>query len=121
MRAASLDGFAVVSAGGALREIAQIAGSNSRSDHPPPQRNGPVVALHTVVLCPMKSSRLWKDIAVIRLDTNPDGNPRYGDIFELPRGAEVDVYGAGFSERTVKLRWQGESFVAFLQDLESPG
>lgn len=74
----------------------------------------------SISLLPMQPSKLWKDIAAIRLLANSEGNPRYGGIFELPRDAEVDVCGAGFNERTVKLRWRGEFFIAFVQDLESP-
>jgi hypothetical protein len=67
-----------------------------------------------------KSFKLWRNITVIRLVTNQKGDLRYAGISELPKGAEVDLCGMGFNERTVKLRWQGEFFIAFVQDLECP-
>lgn len=67
-----------------------------------------------------KSYQLWKSIAVIRVIANEEGDLHYGGISELPKGAEVDLCGGGFNERTVKVHWRGEFFFVFLQDLECP-
>jgi hypothetical protein len=69
---------------------------------------------------PGKSSKLWKNTTVIRLAANQEADLRYAGISELPKGAEVDLCGIGFSERTVKVCWRGEFFIAFIQDLECP-
>lgn len=72
------------------------------------------------LVAPMQLPKPSKNIAALWLVANSEGNPRHRGIFELPRDAEVDVCGAGFNGRTVKLRWRGEFFTAFVQDLESP-
>jgi len=69
---------------------------------------------------PTKSSKLPKNIAVIRLVGNEERGLHFGGVSELPEGAEVDLCGEGFNERTVKVQWHGEFFFVFLQDLECP-
>lgn len=44
---------------------------------------------------------------------------RAGLLSQLPSGAEIEVIGAGFSERTVKVQSNGVTYVVFLQDLEN--
>lgn len=67
-----------------------------------------------------KSAKLLNAVTVIRLAVNPKGDLRYAGISELPKGAQVEMCGKGFNERTVKLQWQGQFFFAFAQDLEPP-
>lgn len=67
-----------------------------------------------------KSSKLWKNITVMRLAANQQGDLHDAGLSELPKGAEVDLCGVGFNKRTVKLRWRGEFFIAFVRDLECP-
>ena len=69
---------------------------------------------------PTTSSRLSKTITVIRLVAEANGNLHDGGISELPAGAEVEICGEGFNERTVIVHWRGEFFFVFLQDLERP-
>jgi len=66
-----------------------------------------------------KRSKLSRNITVIRLGTDENGK-RGGGISELPKDAKLDLCGEGFNERTVKVRWHGKLFFAFLQDLDSP-
>lgn len=67
-----------------------------------------------------KSHRLSQSIAVIRFVADESGGIHSGGLSELPKGAEVDLCGDGFNERTVTVRWRGEFFFVYRQDLECP-
>jgi hypothetical protein len=41
-----------------------------------------------------------------------------GYLAELPQGAQVELCGSGYNERTLKIRLHGEYYIAFAQDLE---
>ncbi len=68
-----------------------------------------------------RAQTLAKNIAAIQL-LPPDGagETRLGMITQLPTGAEVQICGEGFNERTVRVRWAGGYYFVFLQDLEVP-
>jgi hypothetical protein len=62
---------------------------------------------------------LSKNIAGIQVLPAADaGEPRLGMITQLPQGAELEVCGEGFNERTVRVRWAEGFYFVFLQDLE---
>lgn len=44
---------------------------------------------------------------------------RLGLITQLPEGAEIEIGGPGFSDRTVSVRCAGASYFVFLDDLEA--
>jgi hypothetical protein len=44
--------------------------------------------------------------------------PRPGLITQLPQGAELEVGGPGFNDRTVQVKCSGSSYFVFLEDLE---
>jgi hypothetical protein len=50
----------------------------------------------------------------------PDGSGklRLGALVRLPDGAEVEICGEGFDDRTAKIIWQGSSYYVFLDDLQ---
>jgi hypothetical protein len=65
------------------------------------------------------STKLRETIAVIRVAAN-GSDRRFAGYSELPKGAEVDVCGEGFNERSVTVRWHGQLFFVYRQDLECP-
>jgi hypothetical protein len=44
---------------------------------------------------------------------------RLGLITQLPEGAEIEIGGPGFSDRTVYVRCSGASYFVFVDDLEA--
>jgi hypothetical protein len=62
---------------------------------------------------------LSKNIAAIQvLPADGPGEPRLGMITQLPEGAELELCGEGFNERTVRVRWAEGFYFVFLQDLD---
>ena len=47
----------------------------------------------------------------------PEGRARLGSILTIPERAEVEMCGAGFNERTVRICWQGKYYFAFQEDV----
>jgi len=45
--------------------------------------------------------------------------PQLGLLTRLPEGAEVDLRGPGFDDRTVRVRCGGQAYYIFLDDLEA--
>ncbi|MGI9074656.1 MAG: hypothetical protein ACR2JB_25815 [Bryobacteraceae bacterium] len=43
--------------------------------------------------------------------------PELGAISHLPEGAELTLCGEGFNETTLKIRWEGQSYFIFAQDI----
>jgi hypothetical protein len=65
-----------------------------------------------------KTYTLGKNVSAIQIMTAEDGSRTLGLITQLPEGAQVDVGGPGFNERTVKVCWGGSSYFIFVEDLE---
>jgi len=63
---------------------------------------------------------LSKKIAAIGAALNEDGKIRMGVISQLPDGANLEVCGDGFNDRTIKVRWQEQFYFVFMQDVEVP-
>jgi hypothetical protein len=62
---------------------------------------------------------LSKNIAGIQvLPAVGVGEPRLGMITQLPQGAELELCGEGFNDRTIRVRWAEGFYFVFLQDLE---
>lgn len=61
---------------------------------------------------------LGKSISAIQIMAAEDGSRRLGLITQLPEGAQIDIGGPGFNDRTVKIRCSGSSYFIFLDDLE---
>jgi hypothetical protein len=59
---------------------------------------------------------LSKDISAIEL-VPAEGGPRLGQIALLPKGAVLEVCGAGFNNRSAKVRSNGRFYFVFLQDI----
>ena len=61
---------------------------------------------------------LPRDVAAIQVIPDGVGRIRLGTIVKLPEGADVDVCGEGFNDRTKKVCWQGGFYYIFAEDLE---
>lgn len=62
---------------------------------------------------------LPKGVSAIQILPTEDGErTRLGLITQLPEGAEIEIGGPGFSDRTVSVRCSGASYFVFLDDLE---
>lgn len=62
---------------------------------------------------------LSRNISAIQVTSSIDGRAQLGTIMQLPEGAQLDVCGDGFNDRTVKVRWEGTFYFIFRQDIES--
>jgi hypothetical protein len=63
---------------------------------------------------------LPKSVSAIQILPTEDGErTRLGLITQLPEGAEIEIGGPGFSDRTVSVRCSGASYFVFLEDLEA--
>jgi hypothetical protein len=63
---------------------------------------------------------LPKSVSAIQILPTEDGErTRLGLITQLPEGAEIEIGGPGFSDRTVSIRCSGASYFVFLDDLEA--
>jgi hypothetical protein len=72
-------------------------------------------ALFSAVFTP--TYRLPNTVAAIQACCTRDGAPELGAISHLPEGAELEFCGDGFNESTLKVRWEGQSYFVFLQDI----
>jgi hypothetical protein len=72
-------------------------------------------ALFSAVFTPIY--RLPNAVAAIQASCTRDGAPELSTISHLPEGAELEFCGDGFNESTLKVRWEGQSYFVFLQDL----
>ena len=61
---------------------------------------------------------LGKNVSAIQIMAAEDGSRRLGLITQLPEGAQVDIGGPGFNDRTVKVHCGGSSYFIFMEDLE---
>jgi hypothetical protein len=63
---------------------------------------------------------LHKSVSAIQILPTDDGErTRLGLITQLPQGAEIEIAGPGFSDRTVRVRCSGASYFVFVDDLEA--
>jgi hypothetical protein len=60
---------------------------------------------------------LSKSIAATEFEYATDGDVNFGPLLSLPEGAEIECCGSGFNERTVKIRWHGKFYFAFVEEL----
>jgi hypothetical protein len=72
-------------------------------------------ALFSAVVTP--TYRLPNTIAAIQASCARGGAPELGAISHLPEGAELEFCGDGFNESTLKVRWEGQSYFVFIDDI----
>ena len=65
-----------------------------------------------------RTSSLTRGISAVQLEPGTrSSRARLGELKILPAGATVEVCGAGYNERTVKVRCGGEFYFVFQGDL----
>ena len=76
--------------------------------------------------CPVSAADYAKTFCVLPKNTSaiqiiPDGygRIRMGTLLQLPGGAQVEINGEGFDDRTVRIVWEGSCYYAFRDDLEA--
>jgi hypothetical protein len=62
-------------------------------------------------------------VATARISAIPvlaaeNGKRRLGTIMQLPQGAELQICGDGFNDRTVEVRWRDSCYFVFRDDIE---
>jgi hypothetical protein len=62
---------------------------------------------------------LSRNISAIQVIPEGSGRMRLGTIHQLPDGAEVEICGEGFNDRTKKVFWEGGFYYVFTEDLEA--
>jgi hypothetical protein len=65
-----------------------------------------------------QSYTLTRSILAIPILSTDSGDFRLGPITQLPEGAQLETYGAGFDEQTVRIRSEGRFYYVFVDDLE---
>jgi hypothetical protein len=61
--------------------------------------------------------QLPNSIAAIPASCAHASGPELGAISHLPEGAELTLCGEGFNATTLKVRWEGQSYFIFAQDI----
>ena len=56
--------------------------------------------------------------AIQVLPSEETGSTRLGLLTQLPEGAEIEIGGAGFNDRTLRVRCGTASYYVFLDDLD---
>jgi hypothetical protein len=72
-------------------------------------------ALFSALFAP--TFRLPNSIAAIPASCAHAAVPELGAISHLPEGAELALCGEGFNAATLKVRWEGQSYFVFVQDI----
>lgn len=66
-----------------------------------------------------RSYTLARNVPAIQiLPGNTEDRSKIGLITQLPEGVQVEVGGPGFDDRTVRIRYSGNAYYVFLEDLE---
>ena len=68
-------------------------------------------------LKPHDKYRLTDAITAFAFFTDNQGMERYGPVCELPKGANLEICGAGFNQQTVKARYGNCYYHVFSRDL----
>ncbi len=72
---------------------------------------------------PIEMERVYtlpRSVSAIQILPAEDGEKtRLGLITQLPEGAEIEVGGPGFSDRTISVRCCGASYFVFLDDVDA--
>jgi hypothetical protein len=62
---------------------------------------------------------LPKKVVAMQISCPRDGTTGSGVFSELPEGAQIFVFGDGFNSRTVKIKWQSQFYLVFMQDIQA--
>ena len=68
-----------------------------------------------------RTCRLPRRMAAVELEADPvSGIAKLGAIRTLPAGTPVEVCGAGYNDRTIKVRCGEQYYFVFQVDLDDP-
>ena len=70
-----------------------------------------------VCTCPNTLEPSARPIAAIQTFVGEDGADHLGMIVQLPGDSVFAIVGDGFSDATMRIRWQGSSYFVFRDDL----
>ena len=62
---------------------------------------------------------LRQEVPALQLIATDNGHARWGPLIRLPRGAELQEFGEGFDDQTLRVRCDGCFYIIFNQDLAS--
>jgi len=62
---------------------------------------------------------LAKNTSAIQIIPDGNGRIRLGTLLQLPEGAQVEVNGEGFDDKTSRVTWEGASYYIFLNDVQT--
>lgn len=79
-----------------------------------------VPALPTLIQPQQNCLTLLREITALRITKSCHSNHDLAVLAELPKGAVLTMCGAGFNHRTATVKWGGDSYYVFEQDLPSP-
>lgn len=60
---------------------------------------------------------LSRKASAVQFESRPNGATKLGLICQLPPGAEVELCGDGYSDRTVKVRYKDHFYFVFRNDI----
>ena len=65
-----------------------------------------------------KTYTLSRSVSAIQVAPGAEqSSAQLGLMTRLPEGAELDLRGPGFDDRTIRVRWAGQAYYVFLDDL----
>ncbi|HEX4772050.1 MAG TPA: hypothetical protein VH351_14535 [Bryobacteraceae bacterium] len=59
-----------------------------------------------------------KTVSALQVTYADEGSESIGLLTQIPRTAELAICGPGFSERTVKVRFNGLQYFVFREDIQ---
>jgi hypothetical protein len=66
-----------------------------------------------------RSYTLSRDISAMQILPFDEAGARLSPVSRLPRGARLVACGAGYDSNTLKVSYEGQFFLVFLEDLEA--
>ena len=62
---------------------------------------------------------LPRDISAMQILPYDEAGARLSPVSKLPRGARIEACGAGYDDQTLKVAYEGQYYLVFLQDLDA--
>jgi hypothetical protein len=58
-------------------------------------------------------------LIAVQIVFSEDGREAMGPLTQLPKTSDLEACGAGFDERTIRVRFQGSDYYVFREDLQT--
>ena len=65
-----------------------------------------------------QSRVLSRNICALQVVSGGAGALRWGPVIKLPKGTQVECFGAGFNKHTVRVKASGSFYFVFREDLD---